>query len=208
MTNYLQQSTSFKIKKVLRYIKLYGINRTYYKILGQLHMAKTYKKLPDRKFTINENQFIGLIGCGNYPFTTIAYFLTKQFGHVIAGCMDIDINHAASLSCRYNIPIYTINEEDILNNKSVGLIYIASNHASHAEYAINALNKGKHVYIEKPHVVTHEQLTRLVEAMSNSSGKVFLGFNRPGSRFGRIIKHYLDLESGQGMYNWFIRLNV
>ncbi len=52
------------------------------------------------------------------------------------------------------------------------MIYIASNHASHAEYAIQALNTGKNVHIEKPHVVTEDQLERLCLAMSERKGKV------------------------------------
>ena len=40
--------------------------------------------------------------------------------------------------------------------------------------------------------------------MSRTEGKVFLGFNRPLSRFGRIIAERLAAESGPGMYNWFV----
>jgi predicted dehydrogenase len=145
-----------------------------------------------------------LIGCGNYAFTTIAYFLTRRLGRVIAGCMDIDLHRAASLAEHYTIPLYTDDAEEIIGHGAVRMVYIASNHASHAEYAVAALEHGKHVYIEKPHVVTEDQLYRLTAAMRASAGKVFLGFNRPGSRFGKIIKHYLDEQPGPGMYNWFV----
>ncbi|HJZ80930.1 MAG TPA: Gfo/Idh/MocA family oxidoreductase [Pyrinomonadaceae bacterium] len=84
------------------------------------------------------------------------------------------------------------------------LIFIASNHASHAEYAIQALAQGKSVHIEKPHVVTEDQLRRLCAAMSRSKGKVNLGFNRPHSRIGKEIKRHLDAQSGAAMFNWFI----
>lgn len=202
--DYFAQSFGFKVRKILRYFLLYGFNRTYYKILGQLHLRRTYDVLPRRRRSIKKKQFIGLIGCGNHAFTTIGNFLTRRYGRVIAGCMDADINRAASLAEQFNVPIFTTDDEEIIGNEAVKLVYIASNHATHAEYAIAALARGKHVYIEKPPVVSEDQLSRLVLAMQQSSGKIFLGFNRPGSRFGRIIRHYLERERGPGMYNFFI----
>ena len=108
------------------------------------------------------------------------------------------------MSRHYRIPAYSSNARDVIKLPQVTLIYIASNHASHAEYAIEALEADKNVFIEKPHVVSEDQLLRLAGAMSRSRGKVFLGFNRPGSRFGRLIRQYLERESGAGMYNWFV----
>jgi len=40
--------------------------------------------------------------------------------------------------------------------------------------------------------------------MRQSTGKVFIGFNRPASRFNSIIKKFLSQETGPAMYNWFI----
>jgi len=202
--DYLKQSTLFKIKKVLRYVSLYGISRTYMKILGQLHSRKQYETLPKKLVRPSGKAFVGLIGCGNFAFTTIGYFLRKRFGRVIASCMDIDINRAASMSFYYRIPNYTTCAADVINDDKVQMLYIASYHSSHAEYAIQALEKGKHVYIEKPHVVSVEQLVRLINTMETTKGKVFLGFNRLFSRFGEIIRNYLDKETGSGIYNWSV----
>jgi predicted dehydrogenase len=201
---YLDRPFAFKAKKVLRYVRLYGVGRTYYKVRGQLHLKKTYSTLPPRKTVVDRRRKIGLIGCGNYAYTTIAYFLQREFGPILAACMDLNIHRAASLAERYRIPVYSADADDVIGHPAVQMVYIASNHATHADHAINALERGKHVYIEKPHAVTEDQLSRLVTAMKKSSGRVFLGFNRPGSRFGRIITEYLNRETGPGMYNWFI----
>jgi predicted dehydrogenase len=202
--DYLEQPLSFKIKKVLRYMGMYGFQRTYMKILGQKHMRRTYKTLPHMKGKVKKNKTVGIIGCGNYSFTTIAYFLRKEFGHCIAACMDKDINRAASYASHYKAPIYTDNADVVINNDNIRLIYIASNHATHAEYAIKALEAGKNVYIEKPHVVSVEQLKRLHQAMQKYDGKVFLGFNRPNSGFGKLIRDMLLASGGPAMINWFV----
>jgi predicted dehydrogenase len=174
------------------------------KILGQKHMNKGFARLPSSQSKTYKNKTVGIIGCGNYSFTNLAYYLRQEFGNVIASCMDKDITRAASYASYYRVPNYTDKADEIIGDDNVQLIYIASNHATHAEYAIKALEHGKDVYIEKPHVVSMDQLHRLNNAMRSYEGKIFLGFNRPGSRFGRLIKEYCDKESGPGMYNWFV----
>ena len=202
--DYLKQPFGFKVRKVLRYLRMYGPSRTYMKILGQKHMHKKYEQLPRQLGRRQKSHTVGIIGCGNYPFSTIAYFLRKEFGDCIASCMDIDINRAASFSRRHRVPLYTTNANDIIDDNKIRLVYIASNHASHAEYAIQAIESGKDVYIEKPHVVSIDQLHRLNKCMRRHNRKVFLGFNRPGSSLGSLIRKYCAGQEGPGMYNWFI----
>jgi len=202
--DYLSQPFWFKVKKVIRYYSLYGFSRTYLKILGQKHMHRKYDRLPVQIGRKNADHSVGIIGCGNYSYSTIAYFLRKEFGNIIASCMDIDLNRAASLAAQFKAPLYTDDADELFSDKDIRLIYIASNHASHAEYAIKGLENGKDVYIEKPHVVSMDQLHRLRDAMHRHKTKVFLGFNRPGSQTGKLIGKYCSSQAGPGMYNWFV----
>jgi predicted dehydrogenase len=183
---------------------MYGVRRTYVKVLGQYHMKRRFETLPPRAARPGENQPVALLGCGNYAFSNIAFYLTRAHGPVIGACMDVDEHRAASLAQRYGAPFYSTDAMEILRSESVRHVFIASNHASHAEYAIEALRRGKDVYIEKPHVVSDDQLARLTEAMRSTRGRVYLGFNRPVSRFGRLIRAALAAEAGPGMYNWFV----
>ncbi len=202
--DYVSAPALFKVKKVLRYVRLYGPSRTYVKVLGQIHMRRIFDHLPPNDRRATNRQTVGILGCGNYAFSNIAYFLTRRRGRVIRGVMDIDVNRAASLGGRYGAAYYTTEADRILADPDIRLVYIASNHASHAEYAIAGLERGKHVYIEKPHAVSLDQLERLAAAMRRSSGKVFLGFNRPVSPLGTLVRAYLDAETGPGMYGWFV----
>jgi predicted dehydrogenase len=201
--DYLRESLTFKVRKLVRYARLYGIDRTRIKVLGQLHMRRRLEILPPQ-LAIRPGQSVGLIGCGNYAFSNIAYYLRRNKGAVIGACMDADLNRAASLARQYRVPVYTDDAEELLKLPEIELVFIASNHASHAEYAIRALDLGKDVYIEKPHVVNEDQLERLSAAMRRSKGRVFLGFNRPGSRFGELILQYMAAQPGSAMYSWFV----
>ena len=167
-------------------------------------MKKRYASLPIFSVPPQDGGHVGLIGCGNFAYSNIAYYLKKNYGHVIRAAMDIDIHRAASLYENYGLRYYTDDAEEIISDPKIKLIYIASNHATHAEYAIQALSAGKNVHIEKPHVVSEDQLNRLCSTISVCRGKVNLGFNRPQSRIGQMIKSYLDSQPGPAIFNWFI----
>lgn len=202
MVDYTKETLAFRIRKVLRYIRLYGFKRTLVKVRGQYHMKKSYAEHP--KLKGNSAGHVGLLGCGNFAFSAIAYYLRKNFGNVIRGAMDVDLNRAISLSEQYNADYYTDDAKKIIDDPEIDLVYIASNHATHAEYAIECLEAGKSVHIEKPHVVHEDQLVRLCQAMQESTGRVGLGFNRPNSKIGKTIKNYLAEQDGAMMLNWFV----
>ncbi|WP_295608384.1 Gfo/Idh/MocA family oxidoreductase [uncultured Lamprocystis sp.] len=202
--DYTTQKLTFRIKKAARYIRLYGVQRTLIKIRGQYHMKKRYLSLPAMSTLPEDGGHVGLIGCGNYAFGVVAYYLKRNFGRVLRGAMDIDIHKAASLYEQFGLRYYTDDAEKIIVDPAIDLIYIATNHASHADYAIRALRAGKSVHIEKPHVVRLNQLERLCATMAECPGQIGLGFNRPYSRIGREIKRALDSQTGAAMFNWFI----
>jgi len=202
--DYTKTSKLFQLHKVVRYVRMYGPRRTLVKVLGHVHMKRKYRQIPPASSRLGPRQTVALIGCGNYAYSNIAYYLCKEFGNVIGACMDIDADRAASLAAHYAVPLHTTDSAAVIDHPQVQMVYIASNHASHAEYAIAALKSGKSVYIEKPHVVSEDQLRRLASKARDAAGRVYLGFNRPGSRFGQLILEHLANQQGPGMYNWFV----
>lgn len=209
--SYFEKSLSFKIRKVLRYLELYGVSRTLVKVKGQMHMRAQEGFDTD----VWENQgcktrgsagkTMGLIGCGSYTYGVIAYYLAKHDKSFLKGAMDTDSTRARSIVKRYDGAYATIDPSVILDDPDIDLVYIASNHASHADYAIEALKRGKSVHIEKPHVVTQAQLDSLIQAMQAQPDlNVFLGFNRPRSVHFTRLRKLLDREAGPLMINWFV----
>ncbi len=204
--DYTSKPLIFKLRKAARYLLLYGVSRTLIKVKAQYHMKRTFDPFPQAKPKVRRPKSVGvgIIGCGNFAYSNIAYYLSRTVGSAIVGCMDIDVHRAASLCLDYGASYYTTDAERILADPEISLIYVASNHASHAEYAIAALRAGKAVHIEKPHVVNLDQLRRLCIAIQQSNRPVRLGFNRPDSRFGRILAKELAKEDSPKVMNWFI----
>ena len=77
--DYTTKRLGFKIKKAVRYVRLYGVRRTLMKIKGQYHMKKRYDSLPPLPSPPKSGGHIGIIGCGNYSFSNIAFYLQNEY---------------------------------------------------------------------------------------------------------------------------------
>ncbi len=209
--DYTQANLLFKARKAARYVRLYGLMRTLVKIKGQYHMKADDEfdgprwMNPDCKSPDAPGRHVAMIGCGNYAFSNIAYYLGKRNPGFLRFAYDLQKSRALSLCKAYRGACAVTDWREILADPQVKIVFIASNHASHAEYAVSCIEAGKHAHIEKPHVVTQEQLDRLIAAMKqHPKSKVFLGFNRPGSPLFTQLQELLAREAGPLMINWFV----
>lgn len=211
MESHLDQSIAFKIRKVARYITLFGPSRTLVKVKGQYHLSRKQGfegpvwNNPACTSPDDSDRFVGLIGCGNFPYCNVAFYLKKTAPNFLRATYDLMPARSRSLAADYGGAYATDDVKAMMADDKVKLLYISSNHASHAEYAIQGLDAGKHVHIEKPHVVSQDQLRRLGEAQKrNPNGMIFLGFNRPRSTLFQRVMAALGSQSGPLMVNWFI----
>lgn len=187
------------------------MSRTVIKIRAQYHMKRSqgfdtaHWNNPDCKNPNTSDRRVAIIGCGNFSFSNIAYYLSKRYPGCLRSTYDIENARSLSLSRAFRCAHALADWRDIVSDPQVGIVFIASNHASHADYAIACIEAGKHVHIEKPHVISQEQLDRLVVAMKRyPRSKVFLGFNRPRSRLFCALRSILEKEDGKMMLNWFV----
>ena len=194
---------SFRVRKAARYVRLYGLPRTAVKVRGQYHM-RGGRSLPGRSPKRRTDAHVGIIGCGNFAYTALAYFLVEEHGAVVRGVMDVHAGRARSLARRYGAHYSTSEAERLIDDEAIDLIYVASNHASHADYAVRALEAGKSVHIEKPHCTSEAQLDRLCQAAEASPGRIQLGFNRPLSPLGVRALELLRSGSGPMVLDWFV----
>jgi predicted dehydrogenase len=202
--DYTKTPLWMKVRKIVRYTGLYGIRSTMARAKSQYHMRRRYERLPKERSGRASGRHIGILGCGNFAFATVAHYLRRHYGGVIRGVMDIDIHRAASLFDEYDADYYTDDAQRVIDDPDIDLIFIVSNHASHVDYATRALAKGKNVHVEKPQAVTVAQLTALCNAMRQSSGRVNLGFNRPHSSLTREVRRWLEGQEGPAFYSWFV----
>lgn len=188
-----------QLKKFWRYVRIYGFFRALNKAAGRLRNIGFISP----KF-IYRKPAIGLVGCGQFQFSTIAFFLSRAWVNPFLFSYDIDPAKADSLAGFYNIPHVLTSSEDLFSFEKLNLVYIASNHASHTSYAINFLMRGVNVYCEKPISVNFQQFEELLSAIESAEGNFYAGYNRP---YSAAIMYLKDVINSKSIYNGKITLN-
>jgi predicted dehydrogenase/threonine dehydrogenase-like Zn-dependent dehydrogenase len=120
---------------------------------------------------------IGLIGAGGYA----QKMLLPNFK--AAGAEFCSIASASGVSARdvgtkYGFASFVSDAQSVIDDPQANLIVIATRHGSHAALAVQALERGKHVFVEKPLALNDAELDSVVEAAERSEGQLLVGFNR------------------------------
>ena len=105
---------------------------------------------------------IGVVGYGYWGPNLVRNFASVEGAQVIAIC-DIDESKMALLSRRHPAAMITNKFQDLLKDKRIDAIVIATPVHTHFELALASLKAGKHILVEKPLAHTSEQVIRLIE---------------------------------------------
>ena len=125
---------------------------------------------------------VGLIGAGGYAQKVLLPNF-KAAGVEFCSVASASGVSAHDAGTKYGFARFLSDAESVIDDEDVNLIVIATRHGSHAELAQSALERGKHVFVEKPLALNDEELDGLLEAAAHSEGQLMVGFNRRFSPF-------------------------
>jgi predicted dehydrogenase/threonine dehydrogenase-like Zn-dependent dehydrogenase len=77
---------------------------------------------------------------------------------------------------------------------TVDAVVIATRHNLHAFQTVKALETGKHVFVEKPLALTHDEIDKIQASQQKSKSMVMVGYNRRFSPHVQKIKSLLDVK--------------
>lgn len=120
---------------------------------------------------------IGMIGAGDYARAMLLpNFKTNgaSFSSIATGSGLT----AKNVAEQYGFTSCVSAADDVLNDERTNLIVIATRHDTHASLAKAALERDKHVFVEKPLALNDGELDSVVEAATRSSNCLMVGFNR------------------------------
>ena len=120
---------------------------------------------------------LGVIGAGS--------FATHEFLPLLRGlpveCVAIASQtgvRAEALARSHGFRRCTSDAEDVIRDPDIDAILILTRHDTHASLAARALTAGKHVFVEKPLALTHDELQAVDRAQRDSGKLLMVGFNR------------------------------
>ncbi len=138
--------------------------------------------LDTTRFFLGQKGVLGIIGAGNFTGSTIVPNLKKLKASIkyIASSKGLS---GTLLAKKHGITHSTTNYRDILNDTEVDAVLITTRHGAHAAQVVEALNAGKHVFVEKPLALTFEELDAVEAAYQKGNTTLTVGFNRRFSPF-------------------------
>jgi predicted dehydrogenase/threonine dehydrogenase-like Zn-dependent dehydrogenase len=132
---------------------------------------------------------LGVIGAGGYvPAMLLPHFKTEAVEfRSIATASGIS---AHDVGKRFGFAYAVSSAEEVLDDANVNLVVVGTRHDLHAELACKALERNKHVFVEKPLALNDEQLEAVLEAAGSSTARLMVGFNRRFSPLTQRAKEF------------------
>jgi predicted dehydrogenase/threonine dehydrogenase-like Zn-dependent dehydrogenase len=155
--------------------------------------------------SLRKGGVLAIVGAGNFTKMTMLPVLHKLKAPIkyIVSAAGVSGTHLAK---KFAIPVSSTSYEDVLLDREVSSVIVTTQHNMHASMTIEALKAGKHVFVEKPLVLTEQELEQVVEAYEQASTSVMVGFNRRFSPF--IVKAKALLGSSLEPINVCINVNA
>jgi predicted dehydrogenase len=166
---YSKLAGSKSIATILTYPEKLSDNKTYSLSIGN-----------SKKNQIPGKDKLAIIGAGNFTKMTLLPALKKLGIEVQSLCSQTGTS-GPLLSKKFGIPQCTTNVKDILESELVKSVFITTRHSNHTRLVLQALQNGKHVFVEKPLAVNRGDLEKIVtwlEKNDTCSQTLTVGFNR------------------------------
>lgn len=139
---------------------------------------------------------IAMIGAGNFTTGTLIPALKRcSSARLVALCSAGGLS-ARSGGERHGFEYVSSDFDQVLADPSIDAVVIATRHDSHARFAAQALQAGKHVFVEKPLALDEPQLRLVVDAARQCDRILMPGFNRRFSDLSRALRDCFADRSG------------
>jgi predicted dehydrogenase len=135
----------------------------------------------ERKISSNDKVRLGVIGYGVQGHFDLDTAL-KVPGVELAGICDLYTGRLDNAKEKFGNELFTTrNYKDLLDRKDIDAVIVATTDCWHARITLDALAKGKHVYLEKPMVYKISQGYDIMKAAKKYGKVVQVGSQRVSS---------------------------
>lgn len=151
---------------------------------------------------------VGVIGCGYWGPNLVRNCQALPDVNVKYVC-DRDDARLSYMTGLYPGVASTADYQQVLGDEEIDAVFIATPVATHSALGLEALEAGKHTFIEKPLAPSVDACTRMIATAEKRSLQLMVGHTFIYSEPVRAIKRIIDSgEIGEVMYIGSRRLNL
>ncbi len=134
----------------------------------------------------------GIIGCGDVTEKKSGPAFNKVPNSQLVAVMRRDADKAADYARRHGVPKWYSDAGQLMDDAEINAVYIATPPAYHLPYALEALKRGLHVYVEKPVTMNAAEAIAMAEAVKKSNAKLTVAHYRRALPYFLKIKQLLQ----------------
>jgi len=151
---------------------------------------------------------VGFVGAGNYASVHLLPHLKRHKEVQLVGLASATGLNAKQKAERFGFNYCTTDLRPLLDDEAINALFIGTRHSTHAALTIQALDAGKHVFVEKPMVVTEAQLEAVIDSYNRANARkptgLMVGLNR---RFAPVVKKFKEAMSTANPLQMIYRVN-
>jgi predicted dehydrogenase/threonine dehydrogenase-like Zn-dependent dehydrogenase len=151
---------------------------------------------------------VGFVGAGNYSSVHLIPHLKSAGDVQLLGVVSATGLNAKQKAEKFGFSYCATDIRPLLDDAAVDAIFIGTRHSTHADFTIQALDAGKHVFVEKPMVVSEEQLDAVIDAYSRANARqptgLMVGLNR---RFAPMVTRLKEVFNAGDALQMIYRVN-
>ena len=138
---------------------------------------------------------VAFIGAGGFTTRMLLPLLPKEaIRKTIVSSSGVSAAHAGK---KFGFENISSDSSAAITDPNIDAVFITTPHNSHAAMVCEALEAGKHVFVEKPLAMSHEELDQVADAMKRHPEQILMvGFNRRFSPHSVQIKKWLSSNPG------------
>ena len=147
----------------------------------------------EKVIDVSKKVRVGIIGTGWIAEEHIKNYLKRPDVEVVAAS-DIVPGKAKKFCEQFGAPDATCYEDthEMLEKEQLDIVSICTYNCQHAPCAIDALNHGVNVMLEKPFTVTLEEAVEVMKAEKKSGKLLTIGFQPRMSEYVKLLKEVVD----------------
>jgi len=120
----------------------------------------------------------GFIGCGDVTEKKSGPAFNKVKGSKVVSVMRRNGHLAKDYATRHGVSTWYDSATDLINDTNVNAVYVATPPSTHARYAIEAMQAGKPVYVEKPMAASYAECQEMLKVSRQTGKPLFVAYYR------------------------------
>lgn len=120
---------------------------------------------------------IGVIGLGGVAQLVHLPNLNKLANVELTAVAEVNKNRLLTISDKFNVKEKYLDYNEMLEKSDIDAVIVATPTSTHTDIAIDCLNAGKDVLVEKPLARTYLEAKKIVDAAKKNKRKLMVGMN-------------------------------